>query len=89
MNIVPTRIQEQISQVDRTYSLVIGISAGIDRAVVHLPGVLAVLHRRDVLQRGLVARLAGLPPGAVGRVLGRCRIRIRGVPAPIRQATLN
>ena len=29
MNIVPTRIQEQISQVDRTYSLVIGISAGI------------------------------------------------------------
>jgi hypothetical protein len=29
MNIVPTRIQEQISQVDRTYSLVIGISAGV------------------------------------------------------------
>ena len=29
MNIVPTRIQEQIGQVDRTYSLVIGISAGI------------------------------------------------------------
>lgn len=29
MNIVPTRVQEQISQVDRTYSLVIGISAGI------------------------------------------------------------
>ena len=29
MNLVPTRIQEQISQVDRTYSLVIGISTGI------------------------------------------------------------
>ena len=29
MNIVPTRMQEQISQVDRTYSLVIGISTGI------------------------------------------------------------
>ncbi|ORB63954.1 hypothetical protein [Mycolicibacterium tusciae] len=29
MNIVPARVQEQISQVDRTYSLVIGISAGI------------------------------------------------------------
>lgn len=29
MNIVPTRIQEQISQVDRTYSLVIGISTGV------------------------------------------------------------
>ena len=29
MNIVPARIQEQISQVDSTYSLVIGISTGI------------------------------------------------------------
>jgi len=29
MNIVPTRIQEQIGQVDRTCSLAIGISAGI------------------------------------------------------------
>ncbi|KUI41510.1 hypothetical protein AU197_20875 [Mycobacterium sp. IS-1590] len=29
MNIVPTRIEEQVSRVDRTYSLVIGISAGL------------------------------------------------------------
>ena len=29
MNIVPTRIQEQINRVDRTRSLVIGISAGL------------------------------------------------------------
>ena len=29
MNIVPTRIQEQIGRVDRNYSLAIGISAGI------------------------------------------------------------
>lgn len=29
MNIVPTRIQEQVSRVDRTRSLVIGISAGL------------------------------------------------------------
>jgi hypothetical protein len=29
MNIVPTRIQEQINRVDRTRALVIGISAGI------------------------------------------------------------
>jgi len=29
MNIVPTQIQEQISRVDRTYALVIGISAGM------------------------------------------------------------
>lgn len=29
MSIVPTRIQEQISRVDRTRSLVIGISAGL------------------------------------------------------------
>jgi hypothetical protein len=29
MNIVPTRIQEQVSRVDRTPSLVIGISAGL------------------------------------------------------------
>jgi predicted peptidase len=29
MNIVPTRIQEQINHVDRTRSLVIGISAGV------------------------------------------------------------
>ena len=29
MNIVPTRIQEQIGRVDRNYALYIGISAGI------------------------------------------------------------
>jgi hypothetical protein len=29
MNIVPTQIQEQIGRVDRTYALVIGISAGM------------------------------------------------------------
>ena len=29
MNIVPTRIQEQIDRVDRTRSLVIGIAAGV------------------------------------------------------------
>lgn len=29
MNIVPTRIQEQINRVERTPSLVIGISAGL------------------------------------------------------------
>jgi hypothetical protein len=29
MNIVPTRIQEQINRVDRTRSLAIGISAGL------------------------------------------------------------
>lgn len=29
MNIVPTRIQEQVGRVDRTRSLVIGISAGL------------------------------------------------------------
>ena len=29
MNIVPTRIQEQVSRVDRTRSLVIGIAAGL------------------------------------------------------------
>src|SRR5882757_6927607 len=29
MNIVPTRIQEQIDRVDRTRSLVVGISAGV------------------------------------------------------------
>ena len=29
MNIVPTRIQDQINRVDRTRSLVFGISAGI------------------------------------------------------------
>ncbi|GAT07536.1 hypothetical protein AU184_19455 [Mycolicibacterium novocastrense] len=29
MNIVPARIEEQVSRVDRTYSLVIGISAGL------------------------------------------------------------
>lgn len=29
MNIVPARIEEQVGRVDRTYSLVIGISAGL------------------------------------------------------------
>jgi hypothetical protein len=29
MNLVPTRIQEQINRVDRTRSLAIGISAGV------------------------------------------------------------
>lgn len=29
MNIVPTRIQEQVNRVDRTRALVIGISAGV------------------------------------------------------------
>jgi hypothetical protein len=29
MNIVPTRIQEQINHIDRTRSLVIGIAAGV------------------------------------------------------------
>ncbi len=29
MNLVPTRIQEQVGRVDRTYALVIGISAGL------------------------------------------------------------
>ena len=29
MNIVPTRIQEQVNRVDRTRSLLIGISAGL------------------------------------------------------------
>ena len=29
MNIVPTRIQEQVDRVDRTRSLVIGIAAGL------------------------------------------------------------
>ncbi|OBF92485.1 hypothetical protein A5790_13390 [Mycobacterium sp. 852002-51152_SCH6134967] len=29
MNIVPARVEEQVSRVDRTYSLVIGISAGL------------------------------------------------------------
>jgi hypothetical protein len=29
MNIVPTRVEEQINRVDRTRSLVIGISAGV------------------------------------------------------------
>ncbi|KUH83003.1 MULTISPECIES: hypothetical protein [unclassified Mycobacterium] len=29
MNIVPARLQEQINRIDRTYSLVIGISAGL------------------------------------------------------------
>lgn len=29
MNIVPAHIEEQVSRVDRTYSLVIGISAGL------------------------------------------------------------
>lgn len=29
MNIVPARVQEQVSRVDRTYALAIGISAGL------------------------------------------------------------
>ncbi|WP_094289710.1 hypothetical protein [Mycobacterium lehmannii] len=29
MNIVPARVEEQVGRVDRTYSLVIGISAGL------------------------------------------------------------
>lgn len=29
MNLVPGRVQEHISRVDRTYSLIIGISAGV------------------------------------------------------------
>ncbi|OBB72877.1 hypothetical protein [Mycobacterium sp. 852014-52144_SCH5372336] len=29
MNIVPARVEEHVSRVDRTYSLVIGISAGL------------------------------------------------------------
>lgn len=29
MNIVPARVEEQVGRVDRTYSLMIGISAGL------------------------------------------------------------
>ncbi len=75
MNIIPTRIQEQIGQVDRTRSLVIGISAGSRPRCGPSTGCSGCSTPPRCFQRGLVARLAGLPPGAGGASSRSARIR--------------
>ena len=86
MNIVPTRVQEQIDRVDRTPSLVIAISSGLT-AIWALTEFLADLYGNGAVHRRL-SGVAGLSVRVVDR--GRCRggNRFFRVLYPIRQASV-